>query len=79
MDEIAETSGYAEKKEYEKEPWGRAQPLVKLPPHHDPNEDRHNKGDTHTGALTAGPQKIFHVVIQRACFKPADGFCLKIY
>jgi hypothetical protein len=78
MDEIAETGGYAEKKEYEKEPWGRAQPLVKLPAHHDPDEDRHNKGDTHTGAFTEGPNKIFRVVIHRACFKPADGFCLKI-
>jgi len=48
MDEIAETGGYAEKKEYEKEPWGRAQPLVKQQAHHDPDEDRHNKGDTHT-------------------------------
>jgi hypothetical protein len=55
MDEIAETGGYAEKKEYEKEPWGRVQPLVNLPAHQDPDEDRHNKGDTHTGSLTDGP------------------------
>jgi hypothetical protein len=78
MHEITETGGYAEKKEYEKEPWGRAQPLVKQQAHHDPDEDRHNKGDTHTGALTEGLKKIFHVVIHGACFKPANGFCLKI-
>ena len=78
IDEIAETGGYAEKKENEKEPRGCAQPLVKLPAHNNPDEDRHDKGDTHTGALTDGPKKIFHVVIHRACFKPADGFCLKL-
>ena len=78
MDEITETSGYAEKKEYEKEPWRRAQPFVKLPAHQDPDEDRHNKWDPYTGSLTDNPEKIFHVVIHGACFKPAYGFCLNI-
>ena len=78
MDEITETGGYAEKKEYEKEPMGRTQPLVKMPPNQDPDEDRHNKGDTYTGALTDGPKKIFHVVIHRAFFR-RTAFCLKSY
>jgi len=55
MEQIAKTGCYAEKKEYEKEPRGGAQPLVKLSAHHYSDEDRHDKGDTHTGALTKGP------------------------